>query len=234
MGHPKPSPPAVCSPPGIFFFPPELVHNPPDNICAPTKPFSPTSTFPCNHQHQGGFLPSDPKNAKFMSPMTWHRSCPMVQRVLGQVPPTLWPVSDPHVPRPRATGTHQLDLLLPGKDGGGAEVPISQGGRQERGADVVLAACSLGRWKRQGRVRCFKEERHWARLGPNWGCWHRLPSRNWSPCGGTHRDLGYPGCQFATLSPGVGAAPCPPPLHPSPGSMATKSPASRFLFPIRQ
>jgi len=50
--------------------------NPPNSISAPAEPFLPRITF--QHQHQEGLLPSDPKNAKFTSPTTWHLSSPTV------------------------------------------------------------------------------------------------------------------------------------------------------------
>ena len=127
-------------------------------------------------------------------------------------PPTLQPVPDPRTSRPGAAGTHQLDLLLPGEDGGGAEVCAGWGGCWERGAEPVPAACSLGDGKGKEGSDALKGRGDWAKLGPNWGCQYQLLARDWSACGGTCWDLGSPGCWFATLPSGARAAPSSLPL----------------------
>lgn len=80
-------------------------------------------------------------------------------------PPTLQLVPDFHAPQPGATRTHQLDLLLPGEDGGGAEVRAGRGGWRERGAELVLAVCSLGGGKGEEGSDALKERG----IGQGWG-----------------------------------------------------------------
>lgn len=80
-------------------------------------------------------------------------------------PPTLQLVPDFHVPKPGATGTHQLNLLFPGEDSGGAEVRAGRGGCRERGAELVLAVCSLGGRKGEEGSDALKERG----IGQGWG-----------------------------------------------------------------
>lgn len=199
-----------ADPDGIFS-PLGLVRKLSDSIRAPAKPFLPTSTFPSNSRHQEGSLPSDPKMPDSCPPAPSIAFPPGVPRVLGRVP---LPAAGPRAQRALAKGCRDSPARSPPswrgrqRRGGRCWPGRVSGVRSRAGAGLLQPAW----WRRRAGVRHFEVDRHWASLGPDWGCQYGLLARDWLPCEVAHWDLCSPGCCLATLPLGGRPAPSSPTL----------------------